>query len=378
MSTSSEPAPHVLVFGTGSIGATYGYILSKAIPASNILTVCRSNYSAAFEQGFTINSSIWGNNLTYHPTVVRTIADALPYGPFTYIIITSKITTSPPTTPSLIAPAVSPTTSIVLIQNGLNIEPPYTNAFPSNPILTATTYLPCTQTSPAVISHTSFELLNLGPYPSTAPKSHHDAAHSFANLIKTGGATAHVLPSMQRERYIKLLANASWNPISALSRSRDAQFLHSSPHALQYIRSVMHEIASVARAEGYEIDDQTIEDNLARSRGRSLPGVEPSMLNDVLGGREMEVEAILGEVVRVAEEKGVQVPLLSANYCLLKALDDSLRREREGKRGKEGGEGEEGSRGDARVVDQRDMLRYFRFIATERMHASILLRRKLS
>jgi 2-dehydropantoate 2-reductase len=333
MSTLSNPPPRVLIFGTGAIGAAYGYVLSKAIPVSNIITVCRSNYSAALEHGFTINSSLWGNNLSYRPTVVRTIADALPHGPFTYIIITSKITSSPPTTPSLIAPAVSPETSIVLIQNGLNIETPYANAFPSNPILTATTYLPCTQTSPGVISHTSFELLNLGAVPSTAPQSHHDAAQSFASLITSGGATAHVLPSMQRERYIKLLANASWNPISALSRSRDAQFLRSSPHALQYIRSVMHEIASVARAEGHEIDDQTIEDNLARSRGRSLPGVEPSMLNDVLGGREMEVEAILGEVVRVAEGRGVPVPLLSANYCLLKALDDSLRRERKAKEG---------------------------------------------
>lgn len=66
-------APRILVFGTGSIGSVYTYLLSKAIPSSNITAICRSNYDDASKHGFTINSTLWGNDLNVKPTIVRTV-----------------------------------------------------------------------------------------------------------------------------------------------------------------------------------------------------------------------------------------------------------------------------------------------------------------
>jgi 2-dehydropantoate 2-reductase len=84
----------------------------------------------------------------------------------------------------------------------------------------------------------------------------------------------------------------------------------------------MHEVASVARAVGYqEIDSKMIEFQISRATARDLPGVEPSMLADVLAGRAMEVEAIVGNTVRIAQDQGVKIPLLNALYVLAKALD---------------------------------------------------------
>jgi 2-dehydropantoate 2-reductase len=308
--------PRILVFGTGSVGATYGYVLSKAVTPSNIVTVCRSNYDAALANGFTIHSNRWGRDLNYKP----------------HIVVTSKILPSNPFIPSLLQPVVSASTSLVLIQNGIRIEDAFATMFPENPILSCTTYLPVTQTSPAVIEHEGLEHLHIGTYPANGiPATHRVAAEDFAQLIRQGGASVTVHDDIQHERWTKLLANASWNPISALSRSRDAQFLRSSPHAAGYVRDVMREVAAVARAEGYEIGEDAIDLTISRSQGRALPGVEPSMLADAVAGREMEVDAIVGNVVRIAEERGVEVPLLTGIYALLRALDESLRRDRERK-----------------------------------------------
>lgn len=52
-------------------------------------------------------------------------------------------------------------------------------------------------------------------------------------------------------------------------------------------------------------------------------GMEPSMLVDVLNGRRMKVEAILGNRVRMAKALDIEVPQMELLYGLIKALDVS-------------------------------------------------------
>src|SRR5271155_1162587 len=168
----------------------------------------------------------------------------------------------------------------------------------------------------------------IGTFPAKAPETHKRSAVELAAIIKAGGGTVEVHDDIQFQRYSKLLVNAAWNPTCALTRSRDAQFLKSSPGAIDFVRSVMLEVASIAQAVGYgEINADLIEFQLSRATARDLPGVEPSMLADALAGRAMEVEAIVGNTIRIARKYGVKTPLLDGLYALAKALDVSLARE---------------------------------------------------
>ncbi|KAK5062625.1 hypothetical protein LTR84_004698 [Exophiala bonariae] len=344
-----SPPPRILIFGTGSIGAVYAWVLAQAVGESNVFAVCRSNYDIAKKQGFTINSGIFGDNLNVRPVIVRSAAEAAEISTttsnnrdqvpiFDYVIITAKAIPSTPSIPSQIAPAISPQTTIVLIQNGIGIEQIYHDAFPENPILSCVVYLPATQTSPGTITHTEVEHLHIGTYPSntklstststtdsppTPTSAAQNAASTFTSLIRAGHATATLHRDIQGERWTKLLVNASWNPMCALSRSRDAEILNSSPaHAPEVLRAVMLEVAAVARAAGYaHVSPERAEMQLGRARARALPGVEPSMLADVRGGRRMEVDAIVGNALRVAEGLGVHTPLLRLLFVLLNALE---------------------------------------------------------
>ncbi|KAK4942278.1 hypothetical protein LTR10_017884 [Elasticomyces elasticus] len=326
-------APRILIFGTGSIGAIYTYIFSRAVTEANVFAVCRSNYAAASSQGFTINSSLFGQNIKSHPQVVKTVDEAVRKSngkPFDYIIVTAKAIPSTPSLPEQIAPAVSKDTTIALVQNGIGIEDIYSSKFPENPLLSCVVYMPASQTSPGTVKHGEVELLHIGTYPASSP--HKSSAENFASVLRSGGGTAKVHDDIQIERWNKLLVNAAWNPICALSRSRDVQFMHSSDSATDVIKQVMSEIASVAQASGYpEINQAKIDHQISRAKARSLPGVEPSMLADALAGRNMEVDAIVGNTLRIAEEKGVKTPLLTAIYALTKGLDASFDRARESK-----------------------------------------------
>lgn len=324
-------APKVLVFGTGSVGSVYCYILCKILGEANVTAICRSNYDIASRDGFTINSTLFGDNLNCKPHTVKSVSEAIykQLGPFNYVVVAVKALPTTPSVPDQLAPAVSPTTSIVLIQNGVGIENIYAEAFPNNPILSCVAYLPVTQTSPAVFAHKEVEKLHVGTFPSEAPADHKKAAESFVSLINDGGATAIHHDDIGNERWAKLLVNASWNPICALSRSRDAQFMAASPEAAEYVQAVMLEIASIAQAAGYPgVSQKTVEWQMSRAKARPLPGIEPSMMADALAGRQMEADAIVGNAVKIAHEKGVSVPLLKGNYALLKALNESFQRDR--------------------------------------------------
>jgi len=320
-------APRILIFGTGSICATYAFVLSRAVPPSNIITVCRSNYEHASQNGFTIHSSLWGENQKVQPVVVGSIDEAAAIDTslhFDYVLVCSKALPTVPSTAELLKPAISSKTIIVLLQNGIAIEQPYHKLYPDNPLLSTVVYLPTTQISPGIIQHKELELLHIGSYPASSGT---ESAVRFSNLLKEAGASTQVHEDIQFERWSKLLVNASWNPICALSRSRDAQVLKSNTDAKEVVRGVMLEIAAVANACGYDgIDTALIDFQLRRATTRELPGVQPSMMADALAGRNMEVEAIVGNVVRLAKEHDVKTPMLQTIYVLATALDSSFGR----------------------------------------------------
>lgn len=328
--------PNILCFGAGGVGITYLYLLQKG--GATTTAVCRSNYTTAKSHGFTLSSQIWGEH-TFHPNIVSSAEDAIATGPYDFIIVCSKAYVGlSPSTAELIRPAVSPDTAIVLCQNGIGIEEEYAAAFPENTIISGVVYLPVTQVKQGHVVHGDLEMLEIGLYPSPAspatdtsttttstPSKAQSQAEIFVHTFQAGGGTIQLYPDIQSRRWTKLITNASWNPICALSQCSDRDFLLSSPLALDLVRRAMLEVVAVARAKGYtSISNETAEWQLSRAIGRleKPEGKEPSMLTDVREGRHrwMEVEPIVGNVVRAGKEVGVEVGTLETIYVLIKGL----------------------------------------------------------
>ncbi|KAI1268599.1 2-dehydropantoate 2-reductase [Xylariaceae sp. FL1019] len=330
----------ILVFGTGSLGTVYTWVFSNAIPESDITAICRSNYDAASKDGFTINSTIWGKGLRVRPRVVRSVDEVAEDGMlFDYVVVTAKALPATPSVAELIKPVVTKgRTSVVLVQNGIGIEEEYVKVLGDDvSIISTVVYLPATQTSPAVVEHDEIEHLHVGTYPSDAPETHKASAKSFVELLHTGGASATLKDDIQAERWKKLVVNASWNPICALTRLRDVQFVESGSEekenkdreTTKFIRDVMMEVASIAQACGYNnIGGGFVDFQLNRALKRSSPGVQPSMLADAFDSRTLEVDAIVGNAVKIAKEKGVDVPLLRTIFFLAQGLSASFSQKR--------------------------------------------------
>lgn len=205
--------------------------------------VCRSNYDVVKVNGFLIDSVRYGKGIRFHPKVVRSPAEAASANPggFDYVIVSAKALPDAKISKTIEPAITKGKTTIALIQNGIGIEDEYVSLFPDNPILSCVVYLPTTQVAPGRIEMGNFESLEVGTYPASAYADSAKprikaAADGFIEMLKHAGSNVKWFDDIQEKRWNKLLLNAPWNPICALTLSRDSAYLTSSEGANSTLR----------------------------------------------------------------------------------------------------------------------------------------------
>lgn len=120
----------------------------------------------------------------------------------------------------------------------------------------------------------------------------------------------------------KLLINAAANPMTALTRQRQAVLRRPDIHAL--CLTVLGEAVAVGRAEGAALAEDEPERIMAALLTYS-PGLGTSMYFDTLAGRPLEADAILGAIVAAGERHGIPTPCNQTLLTLLRAISDAAR-----------------------------------------------------
>ena len=305
----------VLLLGAGALGVFFASKLAKA--GAETAIVARSDYDTAKAHGYEVEDR--GTVSRFQPGhVIRSAAEC----PFTpdYIIITSKVL--PDADPARLTAGVplSDSTVVVLIQNGIAIEEPIAALFPKQEILSCIAYLCASRPESGKVFTTGPGRLEIGSFPAGAPSP---AAQRLAQLFIEGGAPCKLMENVQEARWRKLLWNVPFNPVSVLAGGADTGWLCDGAELEKLCRGLMDEVIAVAACEGITILPKEADDMMDYTR--SLKPYNSSMLQDYLAGRPLEVEAILGNTLRIARKHGAAVPRMEVCYALLKSID-SLRR----------------------------------------------------
>ncbi|KAK4176756.1 putative 2-dehydropantoate 2-reductase [Triangularia setosa] len=325
---------NVLVIGSGGVGTMAAYALEKGGKAE-VTAVLRSNFEAVEESGFDIKSIDHGPDpiLGWRPTYIRNTIpnvekEARCSGgvsqPYDFIVVTTKnLADIPPSVASLIAPAVTPgRTSIALLQNGLNIEQPIIKAFPHSPVISGVPYIGAIENPPGTITHVNHDKLVISPFynENISRERSENAAKELQQAYGLCTSVTCVYESRVEEaRWRKLLYNASYNTTAAIlgmdtSRMRASEFIID-----DLVRPAMKEIQATAHAvSGVNLSDDMIEAIIRADNYKAF--FRPSMLQDMVKGKFIELENILGEPLREAERAGVYTPTLKVIYSLLKGL----------------------------------------------------------
>lgn len=146
---------------------------------------------------------------------------------------------------------------------------------------------------------------------------------AFADLLRHGQTRFQVLENMQQQRWEKVVWNAAWNSLTTLTMVDTQTWLHSSPDAEPFTRSLMREVITIGRACGVPLEDELVDQLMDKIN--ALPGIGSSMQTDCKSGRPMEIDVILGFPVRKARELGISAPYLETIYVILRAVDGRLR-----------------------------------------------------
>ena len=140
---------------------------------------------------------------------------------------------------------------------------------------------------------------------------------SISGLLGRAGLNIIPTPRIRDEIWTKLMGNAAYNPISALTRGRMNSIMENAALVAQ-VGKVMAETRAVGEALGAAFSG-SLEEQLGRSGG--FGPVRTSMLQDLLAGKALEIVPLTGMVVALGKLAGVPTPTCETVLALTLQLD---------------------------------------------------------
>ena len=315
----------ICIFGAGAIGGLMGAKLA-AKGDVDVTFIARGPHLAAMrENGVKLISE--GTEQIVHPRCVESAEEA---GPQDYVLVTLKAH-SVPSAAKQMQPLLGPDTAIVSAVNGIpwwyfhglggayegrivqSVDPEgqVSALLPPSRAIGCIVYPAAEVTAPGVIEHSYGDRFSLGePDGSRSPR-----AQALSEALIAAGFKAPVRPKIRDELWVKLWGNMAFNPISALTTAT-LDVLTGDEGQRGVARAIMLEGQRVAEALGvrFAIDVDK------RIAGAAEVGAhKTSMLQDLERGRPMEIEALLGAVVELADWVGEAAPISRTVLALVRA-----------------------------------------------------------
>ncbi|KAJ1973605.1 hypothetical protein H4R35_004029 [Dimargaris xerosporica] len=312
----------------GAVGAVLGLRL-KATGNCHVTAVCRSNYEAAKTTGIRVVSEVFGDSIFKPDTVVRSTKDAAGLRSYDFVVLTTKVLPHLIDQNELVAPVVGQGSVIVVVQNGMQSEALLRARFPNNLVLPTVIYVQAARQSASIIKHTNLFRFFIGPDAEPGDKGPDPivmaSAKQFAELLKGPHVESVALPSIQGIKWFKMVWNGTFNPISVLSGLNDTYAMTHHPQVYKLLVSVARELWSTGEAVmGRPIATVSeITDAESYIQASMEYRFQPSMLQDYLAGRPMEIDALVKQPLELARKHNIPTPHLETIYCLITMVQDS-------------------------------------------------------
>jgi 2-dehydropantoate 2-reductase len=318
----------ILIAGAGAIGAYLGAGLTRA--GADVVLFARGPHLRAMqERGLRVVSP--DGDFEVRPQVSGDLSSV---GPVDVIVLGVKAHSLTTLAPQL-RPLLGPDTVVVSTQNGIpwwyfqnhggeldglrleRVDPHgvVAAAFEPRRVLGSLVYFSTDIPEPGVIHHTEGNRISLGEPDGTRS----DRAKRIAEALIAAGFRCPVSTRFRSEIWVKLIGNVSFNPMSVLTGATLEQMVrHADASAV--IRQIMSETEAVAARIGIELP-VSIEQRIAGAE--KVGAHKTSMLQDFEAGRPLELDAIVGGVIELADRIGVPVPATKAVYGATKLMDET-------------------------------------------------------
>jgi 2-dehydropantoate 2-reductase len=317
-----------LIAGAGAIGAYIGARMAHA--GFDVTLFARGPHLRAMqEQGVQVKSS--EGDFVARPTIVGSLEN---FGPVDVVFLGVKAHGLPQLAPQL-QPVLGPDTTVVSTQNGIpwwyfqgfggeweglrleRVDPGgvISSAIKAHSVVGSIVYFATEIPSPGVVQHIEGNRFTLGEPDGTRS----ERIRQLAEALVASGFRCPVTARIRHEIWVKLLGNASFNPVSALTRATLCQMARD-PGVSSVIRNMMQEVEAVSQRLGMELPI-SIDQRIAGAE--KVGEHKTSMLQDLEAGRPIELEALVGAVVELGERAGFPMSCTRTVYNCTKLLAQS-------------------------------------------------------
>ena len=303
-------AMRIVVMGSGGTGGYFGAKLVRA--GEDVTFVARGAHLTALRAGgLRVKSATEGEWSVRAPAVER--LEGLPPADLVLFCVKSFDTEE---AAALIRPVVGPETGVLSIQNGVDNEEKLGRVLGQGHVLGGAVRLFATIESPGVITHTFGGHMVFGEMDGRVT----ERARVFLASCQKASIPTELVTDVARalwDKYVFLTTHAG---MTALTRC-PAGVLRAVPEVREMYRRIVTEILAIGRAAGAPVDDGLLEQGM-KFLDTVAPNAYSSLHHDLTHGKRLELDALHGHVVRLAERHGVAAPTVFAVYAALRPYRD--------------------------------------------------------
>jgi 2-dehydropantoate 2-reductase len=285
-----------LIVGAGSLGSYFGSLIHEAGAEITLYDINQEKVDKINSDGVIIHEKDAGK----HIVKVRAIANIEETPPVDFIIILVKAYNTERAARE-IALIVNQDSMVLTLQNGLGNVVQLAQHIPEKQLFAGVTYHSA-YGHEGKTYHTGSGLTIIAPVVKKSIHAAMDQARFLNNCNISAGATTDIDPI----RWKKLIVNSAINPLSAIYGLKNGQ-LPKHPEAVRDMATLVVEGVAVAQKIGLPLNYGEIWATVLDTC-RSTAENRSSMLRDVDEGRQTEIQAINGSIIRHGEINGVDTP----------------------------------------------------------------------
>ncbi len=208
---------------------------------------------------------------------------------------------------------MSPNALIISLQNGINNEEILSEILGKENVIMASVYLSASSMEAGFIDHAGSGKIILGEQ----TKEITPRLKSIEKLFLDSSIPSSTSEDLKKDMWKKLLVNSAYNGFTALINGT-LKHINSVESARLAYFDVVKEGQKIASADGTKISDEEIEDIMKMLDQQVFINFKSSTLQDLEKNKKLEIDAIQGEIIRIAYKHNLKAPLNNLIYSLLK------------------------------------------------------------
>ena len=303
----------MLIAGAGALGSVYGGLLAAA--GAEVLLVARGAHADAMcERGL---------ELRLPSGTLRVPVRVAAEGAADTVLVTAKAFDT-----AAVLDRVRGTPALVVsFQNGLGKNDALADRFGEAPVVGGSSMVTAEIVEPGVVRSESLGVTSIGELAGGSS----ERVEQLAQLLRKAGLETRTVDDVRSVEWSKLAQVAAMMAVQVVSRRYVHEILLS-PDGRALVAGIVAEVASIASERGVALADlpgllpvasiargPDAGSSMLEAAGQALRAsgrlaYRTSLLQSFEAGRTTELEAIHGELVRAAADRGVRVPTLAACY----------------------------------------------------------------